>query len=264
MLLIDTDLGADFVPGANVVTVTSLNPPKRVQTENNVKVVKDGSPVMELVPPIERGFYHRTGPEKGNPMPVYSLAEVLHWLTTNWTALPYQTVVIDTVDEVNCWIEDIVTAEMGIEQMGDAGWGADWGKARRKNLDIIKRFQQLVKQHGGHLVLIAHAKSTQLTDEKVQLGPDLPRGLGYALTAKADVIGYTTARRDTGEYTISFRAYDERTVGSRLRPLAQKELPFDYQAIRAEISQYQAPEEQNHTPAPQETSTNGTTLLTNE
>jgi hypothetical protein len=27
VLVIDTDLGADFVDGANVVTVTSLNPP---------------------------------------------------------------------------------------------------------------------------------------------------------------------------------------------------------------------------------------------
>ena len=37
---------------------------------------------------------------------------------------------------------------------------------------------------------------------------------------------------------ISFEGYDERMVGSRLRPLAQKLLPFDYDSIIKEINSF--------------------------
>mgnify|MGYP006400603297 FL=1 len=122
--------------------------------------------------------------------------------------------------------------------MGEGNWGADWGLARRKNLDIVIKFQKFIKQHGGNLILISHSKATTITDGKAQLSPDLPRGLGYSLTAKADVIGYTTASKDDGKFYISFKSYDERTVGSRLRPLAQKDLLFDYNTISKEILTY--------------------------
>ena len=38
---------------------------------------------------------------------------------------------------------------------------------------------------------------------------------------------------------MSFQAYDERTVGSRLKPLAQKTLPFSYKSIKEEILNYE-------------------------
>lgn len=77
-----------------------------------------------------------------------------------------------------------------------------------------------------------------MQDGKVQLAPELPRGLGYALAAKADVIGYSTASKEDGKYYISFETYDERVVGSRLKPLAQKVLPFEYEAVSNEILKY--------------------------
>ena len=86
------------------------------------------------------------------------------------------------------------------------------------------------------------AKTSQMQDGKVQLAPELPRGLGYSLAAKADVIGYTTANKDDGKYYISFEAYDERVVGSRLKPLAQKILPLEYSAISNEILKYKEDE----------------------
>ena len=171
-------------------------------------------------------------------MPVYSLAEILSWLRTNWKKLPYDTIVIDTIDEVNTWIERSVTKELNIQAMGEGSWGSDWGLARRKNLDIIVKFQKFMKKNGGNLVLISHSKTTTVTDGKAQLMPDLPRGLAYNLTAKADVIGYSTANKDDGNYYISFKNYDERAIGSRLKPLVQKELPFNYGAIIEEILNY--------------------------
>ena len=90
----------------------------------------------------------------------------------------------------------------------------------------------------GWRFIISHAKNTVVTDGKSQLGPELPKGLAYAVTASADVIGYAMANKEDGKFYISFQAYDERTVGSRLRPLAQKTLPFDYDSIISEILKY--------------------------
>lgn len=239
VLLIDTDLGSDFVEGANTVTCVSVYPPREEKKhEDGSIIVKDGQPIVEVTPPEKRGYYYRSGPNKGKPMPVYSLQEILQWLRKEWDKLPYDTIAIDTIDQVNQWIEDIVTNELNIDMMGQGDWGADWGMARRKNVDIIVKLQRFLKKVGGNMVLISHSKASAMTDGKVQLRPELPRGLGYALTAKADVIGYTTVEKENNEYNISFISYDERTVGSRLKPLAQKKLPFDYKTVIKEIKKY--------------------------
>tara|TARA_R100000655_G_scaffold6183_3_gene18143 strand:- start:10735 stop:11607 length:873 start_codon:yes stop_codon:yes gene_type:complete len=238
VLIIDTDLGADFVDGANVITCSSLNAPTRVKEKDGIKILKNGKEVLEIIPPIERGFYFRSGPNRGEPMPAYSLAEILQDLQKNWDKYPYDTIVIDTIDQVNSWIEEVVKADQGIENMGDGSWGADWAAAKKKNADIVKRLQDFLKKVGGNLVLCSHAKQTAMTDDKVQLSPNLPSGLGRVLCAKADVIGYATIDKENGEYLISFQGYDERMVGSRLKPLAQKLLPFSYTSVINEIKSY--------------------------
>jgi hypothetical protein len=243
VLILDTDLGAEFVDKANVVTIASLNAPTRPVMKDGKQVTISGNPQAEVIPPEERGFVYRSGEARGKPMPVYSLIEAYQWLDKEWDNLPYDTIVIDTLGQVNEWVEEIVLKELGITAMGEGQWGADWGKARRKNVDIIKRFQNLIKMKAGNLVLVSHSKTTVVTDGKAQLSPELPRGLGYSLAAKADVIGYSTALKDDGSYNVSFEAYDERVVGSRLRPLSQKVLPFDYKAIVSEILNYKEKDE---------------------
>ena len=231
VLVLDTDLGADFVQGANIVPIISLNQPlKEVKKGNESK--------FEVIPPEKRGYVYRNGPDIGKPMPVYAISEVLFWLEENFEKSEYDTIVIDTVDQVNEWIEDTVKEEMGISEMGMGGYGSDWAKARKKNADVVKRIQMLIKRTAGTLVLISHSKKTNIEDEKVQLGPSLPRGLGKALTAKSDVIGFTEIDKKSGDYLINFKAYDERSNGSRFKPIAQKILPFSYDAIKKEIKEY--------------------------
>tara|TARA_Y100001938_G_C8096654_1_gene438592 strand:+ start:4440 stop:5309 length:870 start_codon:yes stop_codon:yes gene_type:complete len=244
VLLIDTDLGADFTDEANVVTCCSLNIPTRVKEKDGVKIVdKSGKEQIEIIPPNERGFYYRNGPERGKPMPVYSLAEIIDDLMKHWDKYPFTTIVIDTIDEINSWIEDVVKKEQGIQQMGDGNWGADWAAARKRNADIVKRLQVFLKKVGGNLILTSHAKSTTITDDKVQLAPNLPSGLGRTVCAKADVIGYATIEKDGSGHSISFEGYDERMVGSRLKPLSQKKVPFNYKAVMDEIKSYKEEKE---------------------
>ena len=200
--------------------------------------MKDGEPQQEIIPPNERGSYYRTGKEKGTAMPVYSLAEAFSWIRKEWDKLSYDTIVIDTITEVNQWIEAVVKEELGISAMGQGEWGTDWGMARRKNLDIMKRLQNFIKKKGGNLVIIGHSKTTTVTDGKAQLSPELPGGLTRALTAKADVIGYVTGNKSTETFSIDFQSYDERAIGSRLKPLVQKILPLSYEAVINEIKSY--------------------------
>jgi len=231
VLVLDTDLGADFVDGANVVPIVFLNDPLE-----NIKT-KDGD-AWKVIPPLERGYVYRNGPNKGEPMPVYSLSEVKAWLVKDFHKLPYDTIVIDTIDQVNEWVEDLVKEKLKINEMGMGDFGADWAKARRLNVTIAKEIQQLVKKNGANLIIVSHSKKSMTQDGKVQLGPSLPAGLGRALTAKADIIGFTEIKKGNNEYTINFKAYDERSNGSRFKPLAQKILPFNYESIKKEILEY--------------------------
>ena len=238
VLLIDTDLGSDFVDGANVVTCAFLNAPVRVQEVEGVKVVKNGKTQVEVIPPEERGYFYRNGPNRGKPMPVYALNEILKDLKENWDKYDIDTIVIDTLDQINQWIEQAVCGEMGINDVSEGEWGQGWANARKKNVDILVRLQNFLKKVGGNLVLISHSKQTAMTDAKAQLSPQIPSGLARSVTAKADVIGYTTCDKETGVPMLSFESYDERMIGSRLKPLAQKELPFDYETIINEIKSY--------------------------
>lgn len=232
VLLIDTDLGSDFVDGCKRLTVTSLNAPIRHKLDDRGKNVfeADGKLAYEETPPEERGFVYRTGEKEGKPMPVYSMAEVVFDLEDNWDSYGIDTIVIDTIDQVNDWIEEEVAPD-----------GMKWeiyGKTAKRNMDIMLKLQKLIKRKGGNLILISHSKKTFETDGKVQLSPELPSKLAARYTARADVIGYVTINKKDQNAMISFVGYDERSVGSRLRPLQGKELPFNYKSVREAIIGY--------------------------
>ena len=239
VLILDTEQGTDFVEGANRVTITSLNPPVREVTDDDGKVLtQNGAPKYESIPPLERGYKYPGGKDKGKTMPVYSFAEVLTWLSTDWDLLPYDTIVIDTVDSLNGWVETLVCHDLGTKAMGEAEWGADWGQAKKRVVTIVEKLQGLVKKHDATLVMISHSKQTTVVDGKSQIGPELPRGLASSLLARSDVIGYTTATKNDGHYYINFRSYEERMIGSRLKPLSQQELLFDYKTIHETVKKY--------------------------
>jgi len=238
VIVLDTDLGADFVEDANVIPIIAVNPPERPVMKGGKRVIRDEMIMTEVIPPEERGCVYRVGPDKGKAMPAYSLTEALTWLRKEWTKLPYDTVVIDTIDEINKWIEKETCRHMGIQSMGEGDYGADWGMARKRVVNAVLEFQNMIKRYGGTLILISHSKTSSIVDGKVQLAPDLPRGLGVSLTARADAVGYITAEKSNSNLYISFKSYDERAIGSRLEPLFQKRLVFDYETIKTEIMSY--------------------------
>ncbi len=234
VLVIDTDIGTDFVDGCNRVTVTSLNPPEDIvkDKDGNPVLTTDGAVIMDIVPPEDRGYVYRTGQDIGKPMPVYSLAEVIYDLMENWDDYGVDTIVIDTVDAVNEWIE----REIAPDGMGSKGFGLDWSQARSRNMDIVQKLQEFIRKKGATLILISHSKKSFEVDGKIQLMPDLPSGLAGRMCAKADVIGFVMVSKKLKQHTISFMSYDERSVGSRLSPIYGKELKFDYETIKETIT----------------------------
>lgn len=243
VIVLDTDLGADFVHGANIIPITSLAPPMRVKLDENGKEVVETvngktDVVLELVPPDERGYCYRTGEMKGKPMDVYSLVEAVTWIKENWEKLPYDTIVIDTIDRVNEWIEDVISEKFGVEDVVEVAYGVASARSRKDATKSVERLQTFIKMKGATLLLTSHSTQSTTTDGKVQLSPELPRRLAQKLTAIADVIGYTTVRKTNGKHYVSFVAYDERSIGSRLKPLNQKELLLDFNVVVEEIKKY--------------------------
>ena len=98
VVLIDTDLGSNFVDGLNRVLVTSLFPPKKVKlTSDGKHLTVNGKPQYDgVIEPIDRGFK-----KAGKPIEAYSVIEVLTLLENEWDDLPYDTIAIDTVDKIN-------------------------------------------------------------------------------------------------------------------------------------------------------------------
>jgi len=243
VVLLDTDLGADFVDDANIIPITSLAPPFRnVKDKNGKNIVETiggkERDKVEIVPPDERGLYYRVGINKGKPMPVYSMVEALDYLRTNWKDLPFDTIAIDTVDKINEWQEKMTKERFHIEALADLDFGKGWSIPKENQLGSIASLQLFLRSVSGNLVMISHSKNTTTVDKKVQLVPDIPSGVGKGLCKIAEVIGFTTCNKANGKYYVSFLAYEERNIGSRLKPLAQKRLEFDYKTVINEIKNY--------------------------
>ena len=44
--------------------------------------------------------------------------------------------------------------------------------------------------------------------------------------------------KEDGKAYVSFKSYDERAVGSRLKPLSQEKVLFEYESVRKQIITY--------------------------
>jgi len=239
-LLIDTEFGSESVNEVNVVHVTSINPPEREAISNGKPVLdRTGLPIKEFVPPEERGYFYTTGENKGQPMPVYSFAEVIGWIQTSVAnnELSFDTIIIDTIDEINDWVEEDTCDQLGISAMGQGEFGSDWAMSRNRTASAIQSLKHLLKQAGKNLILISHAKNSSIVKNKVHIGADLPKGLAKKLMGMCDVIGYVYVT-DKGESMISFSPYEEAQMGSRIKALHGKTLTFSYAEIKSMIEKY--------------------------
>ena len=236
VLVIDTELGSDYVDGINRVVCTSLQPPLRpkLDKDGNPMLNKFGLPQEELIPPMDRGFTYITGAKKGTPMPVYSFGEILAYITDNVATFQYDTIVIDTIDELNDWIEQETCKKLNIESMGQGDFGSDWAISKNRIKLILTNLIKLLKKYNKNLILISHAKSSVVVKDVKQLRADLPKGVAKAIMGMCELIGHVTITK--GDAKISFNPYEEVTMGSRIKALNNKTIDFNYIAFKNTIT----------------------------
>ena len=234
-VVIDTDLGTDYIEGLNRIVVRDINPPTRVKTDETGKELlsKDGFPIIEEIPMEERMIVD----SQGETLPSYALSEVIEALLSGDEELTkYDTIVVDTIDEINSWIEADVLRSRGLTAMGDGDFGVDWSEAKKRMKRTVEILKNYVKESGKTLILISHAKSK--TEGKVTtILPDLPSGLGNVVAGMCDLIAYIFID-EKGKHKMSFKGTQSQTFGSRLKPLVGKVLDLGYQHFVKEITNW--------------------------
>ncbi|NCB03124.1 MAG: hypothetical protein EOM67_13330 [Spirochaetia bacterium] len=234
-LVIDTDLGTDYVEGVNRIIVRYVNPPLRLKMDKDSKVLldKNGLEQWEEVPLEERVIYDT----QGEPMNAYALSEVLEALFSGNEAISdFDTIVLDTIDEINSWVEKDVLASRGLDAMGDGEFGVDWSDSKKKVKRIIELLKNYVKEKGKTLILISHSKQ-RLEDKKPVMTADLPSGLANVVAGICDIIAYIYID-EKGKHKMSFKGTNSQQFGSRMKPLAGKILDLGYQFYKKEITNY--------------------------
>lgn len=255
VLLIDAEQGGEFVEGANRIVVTSINPPERIMIDKDTGIPlrnKHGLTAMEVVPPEERGYTYRTGVDVGKPMPVYSLLEVIQYLGDNIgkPEFPYETIVLDTLDAICEMYQDIIADELDLISFGTADWGKDIGMLKEKIRTLISIIREILMPKGKNLILISHAKDKVKFEgggkdgkgkATIQLSSTLYAGVANIVSSLSEVIGYISiTKTEDGESIseISFNNSDEQHIGSRIRALAGKVIPFSYESFEKTITGY--------------------------
>lgn len=233
VLLVDVDMGASLVD-CNRLPVTSLFPPTKVVRD------KDGE-TKEIIPPKKRDYIYKAGDKKGQAMPVYSFQEVYSFIQDKIVSnnFPYDTIVIDTVDALNEMIEQRVMKELGIDGMGQAGYGQDWNSAKEKNMKLLGKFFELTEKYGINVLLICHTKQrSQMEDGTIQESPSLPRGFSSLLQGHMTWI--CNVKRDKeGQPIADFKSYSEKQVGSRIKALNDISVLFNYESFKKAIKEYE-------------------------
>jgi len=246
-LFIDTErcvLKYEEYNGMTVLPCISFAPPRD----------KNG----KIIPPEDRNYIIR-----GKRYKAWSFQEIcaiIHSLAVSGQLNEqFELVAVDTVDNLQTWSEAYYLESYNqrvsgkdkgepVESIGEIPHGAGWSDARDILVRPLIRMKEEVNQIEVDFGMSIHAKTTTQVKNFYQRDPALRAGVTNALFGEMDLIGYVnvedTDLPDGAEYgavfqeklhTISFSVSDEiLTGGTRLSKLANKTLPFAYQALANE------------------------------
>lgn len=149
----------------------------------------------------------------------------------------FQTIVIDTIDVAGAMCEKYICNQLGIESLGEGGWGNNgWSKYKKELEDCFRTITQL----GYALLCISHSqdKTFKRKDgtEYNQIVPTAQKSLNNIIRDMADIYVYCDNDEMTKERKIIFRSTDGTVdCGCRFR-YVRNDCPLDYDELVKSIN----------------------------
>ena len=145
----------------------------------------------------------------------------------------FQTIVVDTIDVAGTMCDKYICNQLGIDAMGDGGWGTNsWAKYKKELEDCFRTIAQL----GYALVCISHDQDKTFKrkdgSEYNQIVPTAQRSLNDIIRNMADLYLYAMQDEKTGERKLVIRSNDNTVdCGTRFKYM-DNEIPLEYEALR--------------------------------
>ena len=152
----------------------------------------------------------------------------------------YKTIVVDTVDVAADLCQKYICSQLGIEAMGDGGWGTNsWTKYKKEFEEIFRGLTMM----GYAVVFISHSKAGTDKDQNgKEFGYIKPTTQSSALQIienMTDIYAYARSYLDNGEekrvLTLRSPAGSGISCGSRFKYIAP-EIPLSYEALTKAIT----------------------------
>lgn len=148
----------------------------------------------------------------------------------------FKSLIVDTVDLAADMCQKYICNQLGIENMGDGGWGTNsWSKYKKEFDEVFRGLAQM----GYAVVFISHAKESTVKDkagkEHTAIRPATQSSALAIIENMADIYGYAhPERKENGstEVVLTLRADGDQDIscGGRFAKIA-KEIPFNYEAL---------------------------------
>lgn len=144
----------------------------------------------------------------------------------------FKSIIIDTIDVIGGYCDKYVCDQLGIESLGEGGWGVNgWAKYKKEFETTFRTITNL----GYALVFISHDtdKTFKRKDgtEYNQTVPTAQRSINEIAKAMADIFCYATIDEVTKERKLILRSLDGTVdAGCRFKYITP-EIPLDYNEL---------------------------------
>lgn len=145
----------------------------------------------------------------------------------------FETIVIDTADNLYDLAEEYVLSQHGVSKIGDIAFGAGYKETEK----IFDKALRQISMMGYGLVIISHSTDKMMKDEYgeefYQIQPTLPKAPQKVVNRMADIIGYsTTVKNDDGidETRLIMRGNERVIAGSRWK-YTPNSILFNYENL---------------------------------
>ena len=147
----------------------------------------------------------------------------------------FKSLIIDTADIAADCCQKYICNQLGIENIGDGGWGTNgWAKYKKEFEDTFRTLTQL----GSAVVFISHAKEKTIKPQNGQeyqeIGSSIQSSAMAIIENMSDIIGYAHTKIDVNgnsKVVLTLRSSDGSVrCGGRFKYIAP-EIDFTYDAL---------------------------------